>query len=58
MAVVEFLKHTQAELHRITWPTRKTAIVLTAVVIAFSLFIAAYLGALDYIFTEVLQGVL
>lgn len=58
MAVIDFLKHTQAELHRISWPTRRTAVVLTAIVIAFSLLVAAYLGALDYVFTELLQGLI
>ncbi|MEX0934783.1 MAG: preprotein translocase subunit SecE [Candidatus Paceibacterota bacterium] len=56
MAVIDFLKHTQAELHRIAWPTRRTTLILTTIVIAFSLFVAAYLGALDYIFTGLLQG--
>lgn len=55
MSVTEYLKDTYAEIGRTSWPTRKVATTLTTIVVIISLIVAAYLGALDYIFTEILK---
>jgi preprotein translocase subunit SecE len=49
---VKFLKEVIAELKRVTWPTRDETIKLTAVVIAISVLVGAYIGTLDAIFLQ------
>ena len=51
MSFLQYLKDTQGELRHVAWPTRLQTIVYTVIVIAVSLFIAAYLGFFDYVFT-------
>ncbi|MDO8483226.1 MAG: preprotein translocase subunit SecE [bacterium] len=55
MKIKEYLQETRAELIHVSWPTRKQAITYTVVVIAISFVTAFYLGALDYVFTLLLQ---
>jgi preprotein translocase subunit SecE len=47
----EYLKETKAELKHVSWPTRNQAILFTIIVIIFSVAVAAFLGAFDFIFT-------
>ncbi len=51
MGIIQYFKETQTELRHVSWPTRGQAIAFTALVIIISLLIAVYLGALDYLFT-------
>jgi len=53
--ITEFIKEVLVEAKQITWPTRKQAIYATIAVLAVSLFIAYYLGALDILFSKGLQ---
>lgn len=50
-----FLKESMREFKRINWPTRKEATILVGVVIVVSLVFATYLGALDFLFIDLLQ---
>lgn len=52
-----FLRETQDELKKVTWPTRAEVIRLTGVVIIVSLAIGIYIGGLDYVFTTILQTI-
>lgn len=52
---VEFLKEVRIELKKVTWPTRQETIKYTAVVIGFSLAVAAFLGGLDFLFSWLLS---
>lgn len=58
MSFIQYLKDTRGELHHVAWPTRLQTIVYTILVIALSLFIAAYLGFFDYVFTTGLKQAL
>jgi len=49
-----FLKETQVEMKRVTWLSRKQAIRLTLIVIAFSLALSAFLGFWDFIFSSII----
>ena len=51
MGIVDYIKETQGELNHVAWPTRLQTIVYTVIVILLSLFVAAYLGFFDYVFT-------
>ena len=58
MSFLQYLKDTRAEMRHVAWPTRMQTIIYTAIVIGVSLFIAAYLGFFDYVFTTGLSRVL
>jgi preprotein translocase subunit SecE len=49
-----FLRETQDELKKVTWPTRQEVIRLTLVVITVSLVVGLFLGVLDFSFTKLL----
>ncbi|PJE67610.1 preprotein translocase subunit SecE [Candidatus Shapirobacteria bacterium CG10_big_fil_rev_8_21_14_0_10_40_9] len=49
---IVFLKEVRSELGKVSWPTRKEAIRLTAVVIFVSLAVGIFIGAMDYIFAK------
>jgi preprotein translocase subunit SecE len=51
--IVKYLKETRAELRKVSWPTRQEALNLTLIVVAFTVFMAALLGIIDYIFALV-----
>lgn len=53
--VKQYLKETKAEMRHVSWPTRTQSVAYTILVIIISLVTAAYLGALDFIFTEILK---
>ena len=48
--IVEFLKDVRIELAKVSWPTREQTIKYTLVVIGLSVFIALFLGGIDYVF--------
>ena len=52
-----FLRETQDELKKVVWPSRQEVIRLTFVVIAVSLLVGLFLGALDFAFTKILETV-
>lgn len=56
--VLAFLVAVWAELQRVQWPDRKTLTTLTGVVLGFVLIAGGYLGALDAIFSRLIQTIL
>jgi len=48
--LINYIKASIAEMKKVTWPTKKETYNYTVLVIAISLIVAAFLGALDYIF--------
>ncbi|MBU4257456.1 preprotein translocase subunit SecE [Patescibacteria group bacterium] len=46
-----YIKSSIEEMKKVTWPTKKETQNYTFLVIGISLAVAAFLGALDYIFT-------
>jgi preprotein translocase subunit SecE len=52
---VSFLRETQEELRKVTWPTSQEIIRLTGVVIGVSLLVGLFIGSLDFIFTKLLS---
>jgi preprotein translocase subunit SecE len=51
--IVRYFKETRAELKKVSWPTRQEALNLTLIVVGFTIFMAALLGIIDYIFAWV-----
>jgi len=54
-ALTNYIKSSIEEMKKVTWPTRKETYNYTVLVILISLGVAAFLGALDYIFSWLLQ---
>jgi len=54
----KYLIDSVAELKKVSWPTKKEVVKHTAIVIGVSLFIAAFLGLLDFGFTRLLTVIL
>ncbi len=53
--VTTFIKEARLELAKVNWPTRAETIRYTILVIGLSLAVAAFLGALDYLFETILK---
>lgn len=56
--VVKYFNDTRAELRRVTWPTRDETKNLTMIIVAVTVAMAFFLGALDYIFQVTVAGVI
>jgi preprotein translocase subunit SecE len=56
--LLAFLVAVWAELQRVQWPDRRQLTQLTGVVLFFVLIVGAYLGALDAIFSKLIQAIL
>jgi len=52
--LVKYLIEAKAELRKVSWPTKKETTKHTLIVIGISLFVAAFLGVLDYAFSKFL----
>jgi preprotein translocase subunit SecE len=53
--ISNYIKSSIEEMKKVTWPTKKETYNYTVLVIAISLGVAAFLGALDYLFSWLLQ---
>ena len=53
--VTEYLKDTRGELRKTSWPTREQATNLTLIVLAVTAAMAAFLGALDFVFAQLIR---
>jgi preprotein translocase subunit SecE len=50
-----YLRQSWNELKKVVWPSRRTAVRYTWAVIVFSLVLAIFIGAMDYLFTQIIQ---
>jgi len=50
-----FLKEVKLEMKKVNWPNRQETIRYTLIVVGVSFAIAVFLGALDFIFTTLLN---
>ncbi|MCK4553863.1 preprotein translocase subunit SecE [Candidatus Parcubacteria bacterium] len=53
--LVNYIKASAEEMKKVTWPSKKETYQYTLLVIGISLAVAAFLGALDYIFSFALE---
>jgi preprotein translocase subunit SecE len=49
--ITTYIKESVAEMKKVTWPTKKETKEYTLLVVGISVFIAALLGLLDFIFS-------
>lgn len=52
--IFRYFKETRAEVRKVSWPTRQEALRLTLVVLAVTISMAIILGALDYLFSQLI----
>lgn len=57
-SLVNYLKSTKAELHHVSWPTGRQAMVYTALIIGISVVVSLLLGMFDFLFSKGLDWVL
>jgi len=50
-----FFKEVFVEMKRVSWLSQKDVFKYTAIVLAITIVVAAFLGGLDYIFTEIIK---
>jgi len=53
--VVNYLKEVRFEMKKVSWPTRRETLRYTLIVILFSLIVAMFLGALDFLLITLLN---
>ncbi len=53
--LARFWRETIAELRKVVWPTRDQAVNLTVIVIVTVVAMSAFLGAVDYILTQLVK---
>lgn len=56
--LIKYLKESIAELHNVTWPTRKRGIRITTIVIIFMVVSAIVLGLMDQLFAWGIRNLL
>jgi preprotein translocase subunit SecE len=56
--LIAFLAAVWAELKRVQWPDRRQLTQLTGVVLFFVLIVGVYLGALDAVFSKLINSIL
>ncbi len=52
---VQFIRQAVEELKKVSWPTQSQTLKLTLVVIAVSVSVGLYIGALDFLFTKLIE---
>lgn len=58
MNLTNYLKETKAELKEVNWPTRSQTITYTVMVILISIFVAMFLGGVDFGLNKALTFIL
>jgi preprotein translocase subunit SecE len=53
--IINYIKEVIAEAKHVTWPTRKQTLFFTIAVLIVSIFVAYYLGLLDFLFQQGLK---
>ena len=55
---ITYLRHVREEFTHIVWPSNRTALAHTLVVIAIAAAIALFVGLLDYVFGSVVNRII
>ena len=58
MNPITYLKEVKVEMKKISWPTRQDTVKYTLMVVGASLFMGLFLGALDFIYSTILNKVI
>jgi preprotein translocase subunit SecE len=55
---LNFIRDVRSELRKVSWPSQRETINLTAVVLAFSIAVGLFLGGVDFLFQELFRFLL
>ena len=55
--IARYLRDTRAELRKVSWPSREEARHLTLIVLGATVGMSFILGASDFVFSKVMQGI-
>lgn len=58
MKIVQFVKEAKIELKKVKWPTRKELIDSTKVVLTTSFILAAFIGGIDFVLSQLITSLL
>lgn len=58
MGLINYIREVKGEMKHVSWPTKHQATSYTIFVIVISLFIAAYLGFFDWVFTSTVDRII
>lgn len=53
--IVKYFKEVQAEIRKVTWPSRKEVLRLSAIVIAVLVVMSAFMAIIDYAFSWLMR---
>jgi len=53
--IITFFKEVRLEMKKVNWPSREETIRFTLIVLGASAVVAAFLGSLDFIFSDLLS---
>lgn len=53
-ALVRYFRETRAELRKVVWPSRQEATRLSLIVVSVLIAMSAFLGAVDYLFAQLI----
>ncbi|MFH1667839.1 MAG: preprotein translocase subunit SecE [Candidatus Komeilibacteria bacterium] len=56
--IIQYFKDSKVELKKVVWPTKKETTKHTLIVIGVSIFVAAFLGLVDYLLNLILELVI
>jgi preprotein translocase subunit SecE len=56
--IIQYFKDSRIELKKVVWPTKKETTRHTLIVIGVSIFVAAFLGAVDFLLNLLLELVI
>lgn len=55
--IIRFFKEVWVELGKVVWPSRREALKITGIVILFSVFVAVFLGIVDFGLTKLIEQI-
>lgn len=56
--ITPFLKEVKLEMKKVNWPTKDQTVKYTLIVVGASTAVAALLGGLDYLFSNIIKKIL
>ncbi len=56
--LIQFIREARIELKKVNWPTRKELIDSTKVVLLTSFLLAAFIGAMDFLLSQLINALL
>ncbi len=56
--LLTYLRNSRTELAKVVWPSRQQAVRLSINIVIFVIFIALFIGAVDFLLTQLVQKVI